>query len=117
MGAWGYGIYDNDAALDARDIVEDLVDRGLTYEEAFDEAIETVHWILETPPAVLVLADMQIEKLGRLKGEIGDRVLDVIEGELELLDRWEEPLERERVLLNFKRKVEPYYMKFVKGDI
>jgi len=116
MGAWGFGIYDNDAALDARDIVEDLVDRGLTYEEAF-EAIETIHWILETPPAVLVLADMQIENLGRLAGAIGDRVLDVIEGELELLDRWDEPLERERVLLNFKRKVEPYYMKFVKGDI
>lgn len=114
MGAWGYGIYDNDTALDALAIIEDyLEDYNNDYQKAlikYKENFfpnEVVNDFYNN--AVLLAADIEMKNTNNLK-IFKDLVLQCLEKELqnEILCSWKDPEKRQEQLLNFKKTIDKY---------
>ncbi|MBO9129185.1 DUF4259 domain-containing protein [Bacillus sp. 165] len=81
MGAWGTGIFDNDTTCDVRDDFYELLEEGLSVEDATKEVLdrnleeddlEVVSWIYTG------LAAAQLEK-GILQEEIRVKTIELIE--------------------------------------
>lgn len=114
MGAWGYGIYDNDTALDAViDIENNLKECNNDYtkaltkykEDFFADGVVTG----SENYAILLAADIEIKNTNNLK-IFKDLVLQCLEKELqnETLCSWNEPSKRQEQLLNFKKTIDKY---------
>lgn len=114
MGAWGYGIYDNDGALDAViDIEDNLKECNNDYTKALTKYREDyfANGVVTGSDnyAVLLAADMEIKNTNNLK-IFKDLVLQCLEKELskETLSSWNEPEKRQKKLLDFKKTVDKY---------
>ena len=105
MGAWGYGIFEDDVALDVRGDFEEAVNGGASIEEAsaviLGEYAEELEDVDDGPVVYLALAALQVER-GRVQDPIRREALRVID-EGTNLPRWEDAGEealtaRKRVL-------------------
>lgn len=114
MGAWGYGIYDNDGAMDAViDIEKNLEEYSNDYikalikykEDYFANGVVTG----SDNYAVLLAADIEIKNTGTLK-IFKDLTKECLETELskEVLSNWKEPEKRQEKLLDFKNIINKY---------
>ena len=95
MGAWGTGIYDNDMALDFKNILIDL---------AFEKA--------ELNEDFLVIADMVKNKDYTLSIYQSAKLVEVIDQELHNLEYWKENKrdERKKMLLNLLQEIGMVYI-------
>lgn len=82
MGAWGYGIFDDDTSLDIRDNFEKYIENGLSIIEATEKILEEYRDEIEDeddgPIKYLALASLQMDK-GELQKNIKEAALDIIE--------------------------------------
>ncbi|WP_026298231.1 DUF4259 domain-containing protein [Cohnella laeviribosi] len=78
MGAWGYGIFDNDDVLDIRDLFRQLVREGLPMKEVTKWCVEDYPDPMNDVAVVLALAALQMEQK-QLQPEIKRRALQMIE--------------------------------------
>lgn len=105
MGAWGYGIFDDDNASDIRDDFEEYIEEGLSITEATQKILEEYQEIIEEdeddgPTVYLALASLQMEHR-ELQADIKAVALEIIEGG-KGLEIWEESGEDE---LDKRKKV------------
>jgi hypothetical protein len=103
MGAWGYGIFDNDDALDIRDRFRRYIREGLAMEEVTLRCIEDFPDPMNDVSVVLALAALQMEQ-NRLQPEIKRRALTMIEERKDIAS-WVDPDRRSRELETFKQKL------------
>src|SRR5437667_12905938 len=82
MGTWGYGIFENDVAVDVRLMFEDEIDGGSGVEEATKHVLaECVIYLKDMGDSVqtwLALAALQLEQ-GSVQDRIRKKVLEVVE--------------------------------------
>ncbi|MFX3623228.1 MAG: DUF4259 domain-containing protein [Ectobacillus sp.] len=116
MGAWGTGIFDNDTTCDVRDDFYELLEEGLSVEEATEEVLdrhledcdeeeelEVVSWVYTG------LAAAQLEK-GLLQEEVRVKAIELIDRGADL-ELWaengedEDFQERKTVLNELKAKL------------
>lgn len=107
MGAWGCKIDENDTALDVKALYMDELN-DLTPEEAFYRVENSSLYSYDD--SILMLAELQIEELGKLVGMVKNDIMRVIENQLsdDELSRWFESEERKDEILEFKKKVEKH---------
>jgi hypothetical protein len=112
MGAWGYKLYDDDDAQDARDAYQKLLRQGLTDQAATDRFLtdwqESLNDSDDGPTIWFALADTQW-KLGRLNAHVRNQALRLIE-DGSSLDRWHEGgpkivAKRKKVLADLKQQL------------
>ncbi|MFC0213881.1 DUF4259 domain-containing protein [Paenibacillus chartarius] len=103
MGAWGYGIFDNDDALDIRDRFRRHIRQGLPIEEVTKRCIEDFPDPMNDVSVVLALAALQMEQ-NRLQMEIKARALVMIEDRKDIAS-WVDQKKRIRELEAFKQKL------------
>lgn len=106
MGAWGYGIFDNDDALDIRDRFRRYIRQGLSIEEVTKRCIEDFPDPMNDVSVVLALAALQMEQ-SMLQSEIKQRALAMIEERKDIAS-WVDPEKRIRELETFKQKLIRY---------
>lgn len=105
MGAWGYGIFDDDNASDIRGDFEEYIEEGLSITEATEKILEEYQEIIEEdeddgPTVYLALASLQMEHR-ELQADIKEVALEIIESG-KGLEIWEESGEDE---LDKRKKV------------
>ena len=92
MGTWGYGIFENDIAVDVRLMFEDEIDGGSGVEEAtkhvLAECVDYLEDMDDSVQAWLALAALQLEQ-GSVQDPIRKKALEVIEQGADL-ERWHE---------------------------
>ena len=97
MGAWGVGVFDDDAACDARDTLYDCYRAGQSARKATDAVLEELAEMIEDeeegPVVILALAAAQWSA-GRLDSRIKKRALKIIEQGIDF--RWEDSDRREQ---------------------
>lgn len=97
MGAWGVGIFDDDAACDARDTMLDQFRAGLSVKAATDAALEDLAEMMDDEEegsiAILALASFQWDA-GRLDKRIKNRALKIITDGVDF--RWQDTEFREQ---------------------
>ncbi|MDP4147032.1 MAG: DUF4259 domain-containing protein [Bacillota bacterium] len=113
MGTWGYGIFDDDTALDIKGDFEEYVEEGLSITDATERILEEYKEIIENdeddgPTVYLALASLQM-KHGELHTDIKGVALEIIE-KGKGLEIWEESgedelEERKKVLNELKTKL------------
>jgi hypothetical protein len=87
MGAWGTGLYSDDAACDVRDAYREYVGDGLSGSQATDRLLEEWDRVHEDEPSFwLALADTQW-RCGRLEERVKTRALEIIAAGSDLA-RW-----------------------------
>lgn len=80
MGAWGSGIYENDTALDIRDMLEEALDEDGLNSKVISEVVAYIEGLDdedEAPLAWIALADMLAE-VGKLTVPLKERALSYI---------------------------------------
>ena len=87
MGAWGAGVFDDDAAMDAVDELLSLEDPRDRMKEVFLEASEAVEVDYENGCAVLVAASI-IDAMEQGPGHLSSMLEDITENELPT-ESWE----------------------------
>ena len=91
MGHWGTGIFENDIAADVKDLMEELLEQGLSIDEATAQVLDEYEDELEDEEdrfdALLAIAQIQISH-GALQEEIGQAVLELIDSGVDAL-RWQ----------------------------
>ena len=135
MGAWGVKIYQDDVACDVKEEYVEALRKGISNEEITEKLIEEyTSYEDEEEEAIfwIALSDTQW-KYGRLKEEVKENALRVIENGIDLR-KWEEDSKllekRKQVLLELKEKLkspqppekkfsklESYLSPFKKGDL
>lgn len=110
MGTWGVKLFDDDVALDVKDMYFDKLKRGLTNEEIYEIFKKEYLSEFEDDNAIswFALADCQWET-GRLMPEVKECALYYIERGVDLL-RWQEEnpkeaVKRAKVLQDLKDKL------------
>lgn len=112
MGAWGYGIFDDDTSSDIRDDFEEYIEDGLSVNEATERILEEYEEVIEDEDDIstvyLALASLQMEH-GELEEEIKSKALDIIDSG-KGLEIWKESgeselEERKKVLNELKTKI------------
>lgn len=97
MRTWGYGIFDDDVAIDLKGSFEDYLGDGLSVHDATEKVLEAYKDSIEDeqegPIVYLALASLQLEH-GDLSGDIKDEALDIIESG-KGLDGWDVAGDRE----------------------
>jgi hypothetical protein len=99
MGAWGYGVCDNDTALDLVGDFEGML-CDYSVRVVFDRLKNT--WYVNDNWSLLAMSKLQMKYLKKVDNDIYDKTLNVIDDELRLADNWREPMTRQRELLRFK---------------
>ena len=102
-GAWGYGIFDNDDALDIRDRFRRLVREGLPMEEVTKRCVEDYPDPMNDVAVVLALAALQMEQK-QLQPETKQRALQMIEEKKDIAT-WNDPEKRKQALEAFRQKL------------
>ncbi|WP_028987915.1 DUF4259 domain-containing protein [Thermicanus aegyptius] len=105
MGAWGYGIFDNDDVLDIRDLFRQLVREGLPMKEVTKRCVEDYPDPMNDVAVVLALAALQMEQK-QLQPEIKRRALQMIEEKKDIAT-WNDPEKRKQALEAFRQKTDP----------
>lgn len=108
MGIWGQGIFDNDTALDVKDVVfEEALDEGLNLRQASQRVLEYfAHDLVDTddgPLIYLALSSLQMQ-YEDLQPEIRSKTLAILEAGGGM-DQWEggrNEAERQQVLEQFR---------------
>ncbi|TLS48842.1 DUF4259 domain-containing protein [Paenibacillus antri] len=103
IGAWGYGIFENDDALDIRDRFRRHSREGLPMEEVTKRCMEDFPDPMNDVSVVLALAALQMEQ-NKLQPEIKRRALVMI-AERKEIGSWVNPDKRIRELEVFKQKL------------
>ena len=109
MGAWGTGLYSDDATMDLRGTYSDLLKRGKSNEEALQTVMSKCapeEGSEDEPAFWYALADT-LWNYGRLTSEIRDKALDMLENVPDD-DRWDSPKtleKRKQVLAKLKEKL------------
>jgi hypothetical protein len=112
MGAWGFSIYDDDDAQDARYSYKDILSKGLDGPAATDEFLKVWKESLDDsddgPTIWFALAETQW-KLGRLEKRVREKAVEIIDSGFSL-DRWREGGEkmlakRQKVLATLKEQL------------
>ena len=110
MGAWGVKIYQDDVACDVKEEYVEALRKGISNEEITEKLIEEyTSYEDEEEEAIfwIALSDTQW-KYGRLKEEVKENALRVIENGIDLR-KWEEDSKllekRKQVLLELKEKL------------
>ncbi|MEB3103308.1 DUF4259 domain-containing protein [Ferviditalea candida] len=103
MGAWGFGIFDNDDALDIRDRFRRFVRDGLPMEEVTRQCIADFPDPMNDVSVVLALAALQMEQ-NKLQPEIKKRALALIV-ERKDIATWVDQEKRIQELEAFKQKL------------
>ncbi|MED4784687.1 MarR family transcriptional regulator [Brevibacillus choshinensis] len=114
MGAWGTGIFEDDTTCDVRDELIDLLEEGMSVEEATKRISDnylkefSIDDDLEVMSLVYIgLAATQLEN-NCLQEEVRKQTIELIErgADLELWEEAEEDyVERKKVLNEFKQKL------------
>ncbi len=82
MGTWGYGILDNDTAMDVKGIFEGAMEDGKSFDAATEEVLHECQDVLEDsdegPIVYLALAAVQLEQ-GQIHNWLRDRALEIID--------------------------------------
>ncbi|MFF3444596.1 hypothetical protein [Streptosporangium sp. NPDC002721] len=90
MGAWGPALFSDDLACDVRDDYRELIEDGITDEDAQRRILESYTEVLADPdegPVVWLALAVTQSKIGRLDVTVRDRALSIIE-QGEDLSRW-----------------------------
>lgn len=112
MGAWGYGIFEDDFACDVKDEFEELIEDGKTVEKATKFLLKEYKEIIEDDENenalfYLALAKIQFDS-GVLMAEIKDEAVRIIDNDIGL-ELWEEDeaglAERKKVLQELKSEL------------
>ncbi|HUC91966.1 MAG TPA: DUF4259 domain-containing protein [Paenibacillus sp.] len=103
MGAWGYGIFDNDDALDIRYRFRRHIRKGLSIDKVTKRCIADFPDPMNDVSVVLALADLQMDH-NMLQPEIKRRALAMIE-ERKDIESWVDPNKRINELEAFKQKL------------
>lgn len=104
MGAWGYGVYENDGALDLKLEFDKCIENGIGVEETSDEILQNSYYGTDNS-ALLALADLQLKHMGKIKDNFRDKVMMALNEELTNIGYWREPEQRRKALLDFKEKI------------
>lgn len=99
MGAWSEGIYGNDTALDLVNQISQLIDDG---NKPIDIIVELLDNKYDTEE-LLVLADFELFVIGKVF--FTSDVIKTIDDLIRDTSTWNNPKEREKVLINFKQKI------------
>jgi len=82
VGTWGYGILDNDTAMDVKGILESALDEGKSFDAATQEVLAECQDMLDDsddgPVVYLALAAIQLEQ-GQIHDWLKDRALEIID--------------------------------------
>ena len=135
MGAWGTGIYQNDMGIEVKDDYKNKLRAGKTDEVAYAEIMQEYRAIIadedDKTDVILALADT-MWNLGRLKAEVKEKALSLIEEECveEKWDSQKDIIRRKKVLETLKKKLlsemgekkkisihKPYVTSWNPGDI
>ncbi len=103
MGAWGYGIYDNDTALDLKGDFDGCLEECRNLVDTFNSLKDS--WYIKDNWSLLALADLQLKYLKKIDDDIYHKTINAIDEELKNISTWREPNIREQELLNFKEKI------------
>jgi hypothetical protein len=112
VGAWETGIFDDDLALDIKDIFEEALKENGDIQSATEHILNEYEDVIEDeddgPIVYLALGVLQLEH-GSIQPEIKEQVIDIIEHGRGL-ERWEEAgkeaLEnRKNVLEELKKRI------------
>lgn len=103
MGAWGYGIYENDGALDLKLDFDECIENGMGVEET-SKMLQGSYYVADNC-ALLALADLQLKHMGKINDNFRDEVMMTLNEELTIIDNWREPEQRRKALLDFKKKI------------
>jgi hypothetical protein len=106
MGAWGYGIYDNDTAADLVADFEETLKSGKEIYMVFNKLKYKNSWYVTENWGVLAFADLQLKHNVVIDSDIYQKAMNAIEEELESIQDWREPQERRDVILQFKEKLQ-----------
>lgn len=102
MGMWGYKLYQNDTALDVKDLFQDLYRTGKSVQEITDQMTQDSKSMFGDPTEEaffwFALADSQWE-YGVLLPSVQKKALDWIDQRLESPSAWQEMLVQLRVRL------------------
>ncbi len=91
MGAWGPAIFSDDLACDIRDSYRQLIEDGVDDDEAADRILEQYADAtsdFDDGPVFWIAFAVTQSKVGRLRPEVKQRALDVIESG-QNLERWD----------------------------
>jgi hypothetical protein len=111
MGTWGYGIFDDDTASDARDTFEDAIGDGLNVDKASDRVFEVFRDQADDydcgPVILITLAELQIER-GEIQAEVRVRALGALAQNIEGREEAgpDEVAQRKAVLDDFRPRLE-----------
>lgn len=103
MGAWGYGLYENDTSCDVRDFFLGVLKENNSHEghEAFEVTLNHHSEELDDSNVVLALANLAIT-FSSLSKELYQKATEAIETELEEIENWSEPEKRMAFLSGYK---------------
>jgi hypothetical protein len=107
VGAWGPGIFSDDAACDVRDEFRTLIGDGVSTEEATRRILSTSSDIASDDFVVLVALAVTQWKSGRLSDEIRERAVAAIDagGDLDLWDVGNGRRQREAALSKARQQL------------
>jgi len=101
MGAWGYGIYDNDTAMDAKYDLEEMKDSDI-------KNLTNLGHLLDENESIYVVIDTFIKKFGKVTDDAWEIFLHAYKEDICNLEPWNEPEKRKEVLEEFYEVVELY---------
>jgi hypothetical protein len=110
VGAWGVAIFSNDTASDVRGMFRELIEDGLSGENATAELVRQFKDSLDDPddgPFFWTGLAAAQHRLGRLQPDVRDRAVAAIDGGADL-HLWDDPKLRERrkaVLLKLRAEL------------
>jgi len=104
MGAWGYGVFDNDDALDIRHRFERYIKEGCTVTEASERSISDFPDPMNDVCVVLAIAALQLEH-GQLSPQIRERAIHFTTDKIGL-DTWRDQGKRAHELELFRKKLQ-----------
>jgi hypothetical protein len=103
MGAWGFGIYDNDTAMDCVAVYEDYLKEGNTVNEAIQKLKS--EWFIKENWSILAIVDLQVKNLKYIDDDIKALVNKTIIEEMALIKEWTEPDKRKIELKQFYNSI------------
>lgn len=104
VGEWGYGVFENDIALDVEQAIASMMKReGLSLQDGANKLLSSKP-NLENNEIVLAVAQLEYETYGEVRHI--DDTIRAVKSELteELLNEWGFPQKRKDVLIEFAKQ-------------
>lgn len=106
IGAWGYGVFENDDACDVKDRFNQYINSGMSVVKATEACAKWWPDCLKDINALLAIAALQMERKS-LQPEIKKKCLQMIEVECEVR-QWNNPEKHKRELEKLKNHLIHY---------